>query len=82
MRMPVARTTSRSLARSARMKAAYSSMVEPTGSETQVVAKIGSQELVCVFRERITARPGEMIGIAPDPALVHLFDGETGARIN
>jgi len=57
-------------------------VVEPTGSETQVVAKVGNQELVCVFRERITARPGESIGIAPDPALVHLFDGESGARLN
>ncbi|MHB2165404.1 sugar ABC transporter ATP-binding protein, partial [Alsobacter sp. R-9] len=47
-----------------------------------VVAKVGGQELVCVFRERITAKPGESIGIAPDPNLVHLFDGESGARLN
>ncbi len=57
-------------------------VVEPTGSETQVVVKVGGQELVCVFRERITAKPGEMIGIAPDPKLVHLFDGDNGARLN
>jgi multiple sugar transport system ATP-binding protein len=57
-------------------------VVEPTGSETQVVAKIGQQELVCVFRERVTAGPGETIHIAPDPALIHLFDAETGQRLN
>ena len=56
-------------------------VVEPTGSETQVVAKVGGQELVCVFRERITAKPGETIGIAPDASLVHLFDGEPGKRL-
>jgi multiple sugar transport system ATP-binding protein len=56
-------------------------VVEPTGSETQVVAKISGQELVCVFRERVKAGPGETITIAPDPALVHLFDTETGKRL-
>ncbi|GGH30814.1 ABC transporter ATP-binding protein [Alsobacter metallidurans] len=57
-------------------------VVEPTGSETQVVAKIGTQELVCIFRERITAKPGETIRIAPDPNLVHVFDAQSGARIS
>ena len=56
-------------------------VVEPTGSETQVVVKVGGQELVCVFRERVTSKPGEMIGIAPDLGLVHLFDEATGKRI-
>jgi multiple sugar transport system ATP-binding protein len=57
-------------------------VVEPTGSETQVVAKAGGREITCVFRERVNARPGEVIHIAPNPALVHLFDKDTGQRIN
>jgi multiple sugar transport system ATP-binding protein len=57
-------------------------VVEPTGSETQVVAKAGGQQITCVFRERINAGPGEIIRIQPDPALVHLFDHETGRRMN
>jgi multiple sugar transport system ATP-binding protein len=57
-------------------------VVEPTGSETQVVAKAGGREITCVFRERVSARPGEIIHIQPDPALVHLFDKETGRRMN
>jgi multiple sugar transport system ATP-binding protein len=57
-------------------------VVEPTGSETQVVAKAGGHEITCVFRERVSARPGEVIHIQPDPALVHLFDKETGRRLN
>jgi len=56
-------------------------VVEPTGSETQVVVKVGGQELVCVFRERITAKPGETLGIAPDLALVHIFDEASGKRL-
>ncbi len=56
-------------------------VVEPTGSETQVVAKLGGHEIVCLFRERVTAKPGESIHILPDPNLVHLFDNETGKRI-
>jgi len=57
-------------------------VVEPTGSETQVFAKAGGRDITCVFRERITARPGEIIRVAPDPSLVHLFDKETEQRIN
>jgi len=56
-------------------------VIEPTGAEMQVVARLGEQELVCVFRERIRARPGETIRITPDPALVHLFDEATGRRL-
>ncbi|MCP8939582.1 sn-glycerol-3-phosphate ABC transporter ATP-binding protein UgpC [Alsobacter sp. SYSU M60028] len=56
-------------------------VVEPTGSETQVVVRVAGSELVCVFRERITAGPGETIRISPDPKLVHVFDAETGKRL-
>ena len=56
-------------------------VVEPTGSETQVNVKNGTQEVVCLFRDRITPKPGETIRIAPNPKLAHLFDGETGKRL-
>ena len=56
-------------------------VVEPTGSETQVFAKLGGQDIVGVFRERVTVGPGDSLPLAPDPALVHLFDTETGQRI-
>ena len=57
-------------------------VVEPTGSETQVVVRLGGEELICVFRERITAKPGESIKILPTPTLVHLFDEQSGKRID
>ena len=58
------------------------SVIEPTGSETQVFAKIGGQKIVGVFRERVAVRPGEALPMAPDPKSVHLFDKETGLRLN
>jgi len=57
-------------------------VIEPTGSETLVLARMEGREITCVFRERIGVRPGETIRVQPDPGLVHLFDRETGQRIN
>jgi multiple sugar transport system ATP-binding protein len=56
-------------------------VVEPTGSETQVMLKLGGSDIVAVFRDRIAARPGEIIKISPDLANVHLFDAESGERL-
>src|SRR3569833_484883 len=55
--------------------------VEPTGSETQVVARLAGQEIMGAFRERITTQPGQTLRIRPEPSSVHLFDSETGQRI-
>jgi len=55
--------------------------VEPTGSETQVVARFAGQEIMGAFRERITAQPGETLRIRPQPGAVHLFDTQSGQRI-
>jgi multiple sugar transport system ATP-binding protein len=57
-------------------------VIEPTGSETQVFAKLGGEEVVAVFRERHQFRPGEKIKLKPDPKLVHLFDAASGKRMN
>ena len=38
--------------------------------------------IVAVFRERHRFEPGHRIRLKPDPALVHLFDEATGARLN
>src|SRR6187455_432143 len=57
-------------------------VVEPTGSETQVFASLGGEQVVAVFRERHQFNPGDKIRLKPDPALVHLFDEATGKRLN
>ncbi len=58
------------------------SVIEPTGSETQVMAEFAGTPIICAFRERVAARPGETIRVAADPSLVHLFDAGTGQRLN
>jgi len=50
-------------------------VVEPTGSELQVVAKVGENEIIAVFRERINSS-GDKIRLKPDRAH-HLFDEAT-----
>ena len=57
-------------------------VVEPTGSETQVFAKLGGEQVVAVFRERHQFSPGDKVRLKPDPSLVHLFDETTGKRLN
>jgi multiple sugar transport system ATP-binding protein len=61
--------------------AATVQLVEPTGSETQVTMRVGMTLLTGAFRERVAAGPGEALHVAPDAALVHLFDKATGQRI-
>ncbi len=56
-------------------------VVEPTGSETQVFARLGMQELVGVFRERHEFRPGQQIRLRPRSQNAHLFDPASGQRI-
>ncbi len=60
-------------------------VVEPTGSETQVHGHLGAQPgalpVMGAFRERVAAQPGEKLPVTADPALVHLFDRDTGARL-
>ncbi|TCT08141.1 ABC transporter ATP-binding protein [Aquabacter spiritensis] len=60
-------------------------VVEPTGSEMLVVARLGGpkgQEIACLFRERMTLQPGETIKISPMKGMPHLFDEASGARLD
>jgi multiple sugar transport system ATP-binding protein len=57
-------------------------VVEPTGSELQVVAKLGGEDIIAVFRERHQFKPGDKIRLKPDPRLIHLFDETTGKRLS
>jgi multiple sugar transport system ATP-binding protein len=56
-------------------------LIEPTGSETQVVVSLGGQEITGVFRERVSAAPGDHIRLSPELGLVHLFESSTGKRV-
>ena len=56
-------------------------VIEPTGSETQLFARVGGQEVVAVFRERHAFAPGQRIRLRPQADCVHLFDSSSGQRI-
>lgn len=56
-------------------------LVEPTGSETQVVLQASGTTLIAASRERIIAQPGTILHIMVDPARAHLFDPESGKRL-
>lgn len=56
-------------------------VIEPTGSETQLFAKISNQPVVGVFRERHNLAPGLKIRLRPQPEAAMLFDPHTGQRL-
>ncbi len=56
-------------------------VIEPTGSETQLFARLGGQEIVAIFRERHEFAPGMKIRLKPRAQLAHLFDASSGQRI-
>jgi len=56
-------------------------VVEPTGSETELVVRIGSAQMIVEARGRATVRPGDKVTFAVDPANVHLFDQKSGQRL-
>ena len=56
-------------------------VVEPMGSETQVVARIGTQDIIAIFRDRRSVQPGDRIHLRPRPTAAHLFDKDTGKRL-
>jgi multiple sugar transport system ATP-binding protein len=56
-------------------------VVEPTGADTQVFAKIGESEINAVFRERHDFRAGEPIRLMPDFSRAHVFDAGTGKSL-
>ncbi|KAA0968987.1 sn-glycerol-3-phosphate ABC transporter ATP-binding protein UgpC [Aureimonas fodinaquatilis] len=56
-------------------------VIEPTGYESQVIAMLGSVEIICVFRERVMVSPGDTLHVAIDPQAIHLFDAQSGQRL-
>ena len=56
-------------------------VVEPTGAETELVLQVGDEKVLLVTHGRPDVRPGEKIGLALDPAKLHLFDRTSGRRL-
>jgi multiple sugar transport system ATP-binding protein len=56
-------------------------VVEPTGAEVQIFARLDGQQITAVLRERLMLKPGEIVHLAPERDFVHLFDAQSGKRI-
>ena len=61
--------------------AAQVSLVEPTGSETELMLQCGPNSLVQVIHGRTPARTGDRVHLQVDPSRVHVFDGNSQNRI-
>src|SRR5262249_35898965 len=56
-------------------------VVEPTGSETHVVASLAGKEITCVLNERVALDAGPKISLSFRQAALHFFDPLTTQRI-
>jgi multiple sugar transport system ATP-binding protein len=56
-------------------------VVEPMGAETELLIKAGEAQLTLMTTGRPNVNPGERIGLALDPATIHLFDQKSGQRL-
>ncbi|PKR90744.1 sugar ABC transporter ATP-binding protein [Pleomorphomonas diazotrophica] len=56
-------------------------VVEPTGSETHVVADVAGEKLVALIRRRMPISVGDRLPIVFEEGQGHLFDAESGQRL-
>ncbi len=56
-------------------------VVEPTGSETHLIARADGREMTSVLRDRTTLRPGQAVHLTTAPGDAHVFDAETKKRL-
>ncbi len=56
-------------------------VVEPTGAETELLVKVGGQQLIIVIHGRTSAGPGSTVYLTLDPAKAHVFDAASSLRL-
>jgi len=57
-------------------------VVEPLGSQTQLLLRLGDTPVVALFHERMAALPGDAMHLRPKAGAVHLFDASSGLRLD
>jgi len=57
-------------------------VVEPTGADTFVYAELAGTQVCAVFTERHEFHAGEIIRLQPKLDMVHLFDAESGRKLD
>ncbi|MBX5177362.1 TOBE domain-containing protein [Rhizobium lentis] len=56
-------------------------VVEPTGAETHVTARLAGQEITIVSKDRLSIKPGEMLMVGITSPRSHMFETASGKRI-
>jgi multiple sugar transport system ATP-binding protein len=57
-------------------------VVEPTGAETELLVEVGEASLTLAVHGRVDAQPDERVGLAIARESVHLFDRQSGRRLD
>ncbi|VTU24691.1 sn-glycerol-3-phosphate import ATP-binding protein UgpC [Variovorax sp. PBL-H6] len=57
-------------------------VVEPTGNETELLVQVGEAKLIVVVHGRVQAAPDDTVGLVINPDSAHLFDRQSGRRLN
>jgi multiple sugar transport system ATP-binding protein len=57
-------------------------VIEPTGPETLLYIAFAGAHWNVLTRERPAARPGDRLSLSPQPERIHLFDKQSGRRLD
>ncbi len=57
-------------------------VIEPTGTETELLVQVGEAQLIVVIHGRTAAAPGDTVYLRIDGAKAHVFDDATGQRLS
>jgi multiple sugar transport system ATP-binding protein len=57
-------------------------VVEPTGPEIHIFASVGDMAICSVLHDRIELSPGAVIHLEPTADRIHLFDQDSGERLD
>ncbi len=57
-------------------------VVETTGREIELFGSLGSRRICVLLQARASVRPGDTVWISPAPERAHVFDAESGIRLD
>ena len=57
-------------------------VVEPTGAETELLLEVGGIQIVTVMHGRTDAKPDDIVQLHIDPNKAHIFEAQTGKRLD
>lgn len=58
------------------------SVLEPTGPDTLIFGQMGTNKITSLAHTRVSAQAGDVVGLAIDAEQAHLFDAESGVRLD